>query len=179
MYSLGIDIGSSSVKVSLLDIETGVCVDSSTNPKSEAPIKAVRNGWAEQSPEMWWDFICTGVKDIATRHQISKVASIGITYQMHGLVAVDSDVKPVRDSIIWCDSRAVEIGAEALEGIGYDKCMSQLLNAPGNFTASKLAWVKRNEPEIYAKIWKFMLPGDYAAYKLSGKDIKALEKYSG
>lgn len=169
MYSLGIDIGSSSVKVSLLDIETGVCVDSSTNPKSEAPIKAVRNGWAEQSPEMWWDFICTGVKDIATRHQISKVASIGITYQMHGLVAVDSDVKPVRDSIIWCDSRAVEIGAEALEGIGYDKCMSQLLNSPGNFTASKLAWVKRNEPEIYAKIWKFMLPGDYAAYKLSGK----------
>ena len=168
MYSLGIDIGSSSVKVSLLDIETGVCVDSSTNPKSEAPIKAVRNGWAEQSPEMWWDFICTGVKDIATRHQISKVASIGITYQMHGLVAVDSDVKPVRDSIIWCDSRAVEIGAEALEGIGYDKCMSQLLNSPGNFTAAKLAWVKENEPKLFEKIYKVMLPGDYIAMRLSG-----------
>lgn len=100
---------------------------------------------------------------------MSEVVSIGITYQMHGLVAVDKNVRPVRDSIIWCDSRAVEIGAEALAGIGYDKCMAHLLNSPGNFTASKLAWVKRNEPERYARIWKFMLPGDYIVYKLSGE----------
>ncbi len=168
MYSLGIDIGSSSVKVSLLDIESGNCVASSTNPKSEAPIKAVQKGWAEQDPEMWWDFICRGIKDIAQSYPMKNVAAVGITYQMHGLVAVDKDIKPVRDAIIWCDSRAVGIGAEALENIGYDKCMSHLLNSPGNFTASKLAWVKRNEPELYASIYKFMLPGDYAAYKLSG-----------
>lgn len=169
MYSLGIDVGSSSVKVALLDIESGKCVSSSTNPKSEAPIIAVRKGWAEQDPMSWWGYMCDGIKDIASKYDMSKVASIGISYQMHGLVAVDKDIKPVRNSIIWCDSRAVATGAEALEGIGYYKCMSQLLNSPGNFTASKLAWVKRNEPENYDKVYKFMLPGDYIAYLLSGE----------
>lgn len=169
MYSLGIDVGSSSVKVSLLDIESGTCACSSTNPKVEMPISAPQKGFAEQSPEMWWKYVCEGVREMASSHDVSKIVSIGITYQMHGLVAVDKDVRPLRDSIIWCDSRAVGIGAEALENIGYDKCMSHLLNSPGNFTASKLAWVKRNEPELYARIWKFMLPGDYVAYKLSGE----------
>lgn len=157
------------MKVSLLEIETGICVDSSTNPKVEAPIKAAFKGWAEQEPESWWNYLCDGIKDISSRHPMDKVQSIGITYQMHGLVCVDKDCKPVRDAIIWCDSRAVEIGVGALEGIGYDKCMSHLLNSPGNFTASKLAWVKNNEPDVYAKVWKFMLPGDYIAYKFSGE----------
>ncbi len=170
MYSLGIDVGSSSVKVALLDIESGKCVCSSTNPKVEAPIIAERKGWAEQDPASWWGYLCDGVKEMAASgHDMSQVASIGISYQMHGLVALDKDCKPVRNSIIWCDSRAVGIGAEALKGIGYDKCMFRLLNSPGNFTASKLAWVKRNEPETYAKISKFMLPGDYIAYLLTGK----------
>lgn len=169
MYSLGIDIGSSSIKVSLLDIKRGECLHSSTNPKVEMTISAPEKGFAEQNPEMWWKYICEGIQEIAYHCDIKKVVSIGITYQMHGLVAVDKDVKPLRDAIIWCDSRAVGIGAEALEGIGYDKCMSHLLNSPGNFTASKLAWVKRNQPELYSKIWKFMLPGDYAAYRLSGE----------
>ena len=169
MYSLGIDLGSSSVKVSLLDIESGKCVHSITNPKSEAPIHSPQKGWAEQSPDMWWDYVRTGLLELAGQYKLREVVSIGITYQMHGLVAVDKKVRPVRDAIIWCDSRAVEIGAEALQGIGYDKCMEHLLNSPGNFTASKLAWVKRNEPERYARIWKFMLPGDYIAYKMSGE----------
>lgn len=169
MYSLGIDIGSSSIKVSLLDIKKGECLHSSTNPKVEMPISAPQKGFAEQDPEMWWSYICEGVKDISAHCDLSKLVSIGITYQMHGLVAVDKDVKPLRDSIIWCDSRAVGIGAEALDNIGYDKCMSHLLNSPGNFTASKLAWVKRNQPELYARVWKFMLPGDYVAYRLSGE----------
>ena len=169
MYSLGIDIGSSSIKVSLLDIKQGICLSSSTNPKTEMPISAPEKGFAEQDPEMWWKYICEGVEDIGSQCDLSKVVSIGITYQMHGLVAVDKNVKPLRNAIIWCDSRAVGIGAEALENIGYEKCMSHLLNSPGNFTASKLAWVKRNEPEVYAKIWKFMLPGDYVAYRLSGE----------
>ena len=169
MYSLGIDVGSSSVKVALLDIESGKCVCSSTNPKVEAPIIAERKGWAEQDPQSWWNYLCEGVKDMARDHDMSQVAAIGISYQMHGLVAIDKDCKPVRNSIIWCDSRAVEIGAAALEGIGYEKCMSSLLNSPGNFTASKLAWVKKNEPQVYERICKFMLPGDYIAYLLTGE----------
>ena len=170
MYSLGIDVGSSSVKVALLDIGSGKCVVSATNPKSEAPIKSPEKGFAEQDPQSWWGYMCDGIKEMAAEGMdLGKVASIGISYQMHGLVAVDAEGKPVRDAIIWCDSRAVGIGAEALEGIGYDKCMEHLLNSPGNFTASKLAWVKRNEPEKYAKVSKFMLPGDYIAYLLTGE----------
>lgn len=169
MYSLGIDIGSSSVKVSLLETGSGKCAASSTNPKVEMPISAPEKGFAEQDPEMWWKYVCEGIKDVTSKCKASKITSVGITYQMHGLVAVDKDVRPVRDAIIWCDSRAVNIGAEALEGIGYYRCMSHLLNSPGNFTASKLAWVKHNEPERFSHIWKFMLPGDYIAYKLSGK----------
>ena len=121
MYSLGIDVGSSSVKVSLLDIESGKCVCSSTNPKVEAPIIAEQKGWAEQDPQSWWNYLCDGVTQMAATHDMSKVASIGISYQMHGLVAVDKDCKPVRNSIIWCDSRAVGMGAVALEVIGYEK----------------------------------------------------------
>lgn len=169
MYSLGIDVGSSSVKVSLLDIKSGKSLGSSANPSSEAPIIALRSGWAEQDPLSWWDYLCTGVKDLSARFDISKVVSIGISYQMHGLVAIDKEGRPVRHSIIWCDSRAVEIGDEALQGIGYEKCMDHLLNSPGNFTASKLAWVRRNEPEIYSNIDKFMLPGDFIAFLLSGE----------
>ena len=170
MYSLGIDIGSSSVKVSLLDIQSGKCVATATNPKTEAPITALRKGWAEQSPDMWWIQILSGIAEItAAGYSMYEVGCIGITYQMHGLVAVGADGKPVRDSIIWCDSRSVELGREAFEAIGPDKCLDRLLGSPGNFTASKLAWVKRNEPEVFSRIKYFMLPGDYIAYKLSGK----------
>jgi len=169
MYSLGIDVGSSSVKVALLDIETGKCAASSTNPKTEAPIKAVQKGWAEQDPQSWWKYMCDGIKEMAKDYDMSQVVSIGISYQMHGLVAVDKDMKPVRDAIIWCDSRAVAIGADALNKIGYEKCMEHLLNSPGNFTASKLAWVKQNEPVTFEKVYKFMLPGDYIAYLLTKK----------
>ena len=170
MYSLGIDIGSSSVKVSLLDIQSGKCVATATNPKTEAPITALRKGWAEQSPDMWWIQILNGIAEItAAGYSMYEVGCIGITYQMHGLVAVGADGKPVRDSIIWCDSRSVELGREAFEAIGPDKCLDRLLGSPGNFTASKLAWVKRNEPEVFSRIKYFMLPGDYIAYKLSGK----------
>lgn len=169
MYSLGIDVGSSSVKVSLLDIESGRCVSSASNPGEEAPIISLHRGWAEQDPRSWWDYFCYGVREISGNCDLSKVVSIGISYQMHGLVAVDRDMNPVRNAIIWCDSRAVETGREALDGIGREKCLSRLLNSPGNFTASKLAWVRRNEPEVYSRIWKFMLPGDYIAMRLTGE----------
>ena len=170
MYSLGIDVGSSSVKVALLDIAGGKCVCSSTNPKSEAPIKALRKGWAEQDPQSWWKYMSDGIREMAAAgFDLGKVVSVGISYQMHGLVALDKEGQPVRDAIIWCDSRAVSTGAEALQAIGYERCMTHLLNSPGNFTASKLAWVKRNEPDVYARIWRFMLPGDYIAYRLTGE----------
>ena len=167
--SLGIDIGSSSVKVSLLDIETGECVATATNPALEMPIDAVRNGWAEQDPDMWWGYVCDGIRQIGTIYPLRDVVAIGITYQMHGLVCLDRKGRPLRKSIIWCDSRAVGIGAEALEGIGRDYCLPHTLNSPGNFTVSKLAWVKRYEPEIYTRIDKFLLPGDYIACRLSGQ----------
>ena len=170
MYSLGIDVGSSSVKVALLEVAGGKCVCSAACPKSEAPIKAVRKGWAEQDPQSWWKYMCDGIREMsAAGFDMGQVASIGISYQMHGLVAVDKDVRPVRDAIIWCDSRAVALGEQALQGIGPGRCLEHLLNSPGNFTASKLAWVKQNEPDLYAKIWKFMLPGDYIAYRLTGE----------
>ena len=169
MYSLGIDIGSSSIKVSLLDIDKGLCLASSTNPTAEMKISSPVKGWAEQDPMLWWKYICDGVQDIGLQYDLKQVACIGITYQMHGLVAVDKDIHPVRDAIIWCDSRAVGIGEEALKAIGHDKCVAHLLNSPGNFTASKLAWVKRNEPETYDKIYRFMLPGDYINYLLTGE----------
>ena len=169
MKSLGIDIGSSSVKVSLLDIATGTCVASSTNPAQEMPIDAPQSGWAEQDPELWWHYVCEGIRHMAAEHPMSDVRSIGITYQMHGLVCLDGEGEPLRKSIIWCDSRAVGLGAEAFDALDRDRCLRHVLNSPGNFTASKLAWVKRNEPEIFAKIYKFMLPGDYIAYRLSGR----------
>ncbi len=152
-----------------MDIVTGECVASSTNPSQEMPIDAVQSGWAEQDPDMWWGYAVEGIRKIAQKHPMSDVASIGITYQMHGLVVLDKEQKPLRKAIIWCDSRAVEIGAEALEALGRDFCLEHALNSPGNFTASKLAWVKRNEPELFSQIDKFILPGDYIAYRLSGK----------
>ncbi len=169
MKSLGIDIGSSSVKVSLMDIETGECVASSTNPSTEMTIEALRDGWAEQDPKMWWKYVCEGIRKVTQVHPASEISCIGITYQMHGLVTLDKDFSPVRKSIIWCDSRAVGIGEEALNAIGREKCLSRLLNSPGNFTASKLAWVRRNEAEQFARTEKFCLPGDYIAYMLSGE----------
>lgn len=169
MKTLGIDMGSSSVKVSLMDVATGECVASSTNPKVEMPIEALRSGWAEQDPEMWWRYICEGIHDIAKEHSMSDVKAIGITYQMHGMVALDSNGEPLRKAIIWCDSRAVGIGEKALNDIGKEYCLEHLLNSPGNFTASKLAWVKQNEPSLFGRIDRFMLPGDYATYRLSGE----------
>jgi xylulokinase len=171
MYLLGLDIGSSSVKASLLDAESSKCLATDFFPKKEMAITAHEIGWAEQDPEMWWDNLKQAIKSVMQTANVDKesVKAIGISYQMHGLVCVDKDLKPVRSSIIWCDSRAVEIGDKAFKSIGKDKCLSHLLNSPGNFTASKLAWVKENEPEIFARIYKIMLPGDFIAMQLTGE----------
>lgn len=171
MYLLGYDIGSSSVKASLVDAQTGRCVATSFYPKSEAAIIALKPGWAEQEPISWWENLKLATSDIMSAFGADPkdIKAIGISYQMHGLVCVDKDGNVLRPSIIWCDSRAVPYGQKAFDAIGHERCLSHLLNSPGNFTASKLAWVKENEPGLYAKIYKIMLPGDYIAMKLTGE----------
>lgn len=170
-YLLGFDVGSSSVKALLVDIDNGQCAASAFYPETEAPIKAINFGWAEQYPEMWWHNAKLALKKIMaeTGCKGEDIQGIGISYQMHGLVYVDKDLKPLRDSIIWCDSRAVPYGERAFNKLGADYCLSHLLNSPGNFTAAKLAWVREKEPQLFEQIYKIMLPGDYLAMKLSGK----------
>lgn len=170
-YLVGLDIGSSSVKASLVNVETGECAASAFYPKTEAPILSVRTGWAEQEPQMWWDNMKLALRQVMEdAHATGEdVAAIGISYQMHGLVCVDKQLQPLRPAIIWCDSRAVPYGERAFRELGADQCLSHLLNSPGNFTAAKLAWVKENEPDLYDRIDKIMLPGDYIAMRLSGE----------
>ena len=171
MYYLGLDIGSSSIKAALVEIATGKSIGVVQEPENEMNILAVKNGWAEQKPDDWWLYVCKAIQRLKQIHNISRtqIKGIGISYQMHGLVLVDKEGLPLRKSIIWCDSRAVEIGKNAFDEIGHQKCAEHLLNSPANFTASKLKWVKENEPEIYSKIYKFMLPGDYVAFKFSNQ----------
>jgi len=169
-YLLGFDVGSSSVKASLVDADSGACVASAFYPEKEAPIMAVKAGWAEQEPQMWWDNAKLSLKKVMSDASVKgdEIMAIGISYQMHGLVCVDKDMQVLRPSIIWCDSRAVPYGEKAFNELGADKCLGHLLNSPGNFTAAKLAWVKENEPRLFEKIYKVMLPGDYIAMRLSG-----------
>ncbi|MGM9804237.1 MAG: xylulokinase [Muribaculaceae bacterium] len=171
MYLLGYDIGSSSVKASIVDAQSGKCVGSTFFPKSEAPIMSLRAGWAEQDPNQWWQYLCSATAEVLATSKVDSadIKAIGISYQMHGLVCVDKQGQLVRPSIIWCDSRAVPYGEQAFQTIGRDYCLQHLLNSPGNFTAMKLAWVKQNEPQLYDKIHKIMLPGDYIAMRLSGE----------
>jgi xylulokinase len=173
MYLLGIDVGSSSVKASVVDGASGKCIATAYYPKQEMKITALQAGWAEQSPELWWENLKLAIGDVLNTSKIEPktIDSIGISYQMHGLVVVDKNQTVLRPSIIWCDSRAAVYGNKAFKDLGEKACLASLLNSPGNFTASKLKWVKENEPELYSRIDKIMLPGDYIAMKLSG-DIK-------
>ena len=171
MYNLGLDIGTSFIKAALTERSSGNVVKVVSQPSTEQKIKVLKDGWAEQDPEMWWKNTCQAIKNLISLTNInpSLISGIGISYQMHGLVLLDNKGNLLRDSIIWCDDRAVSIGKKAFIEIGKEKCADQLLNSPANFTASKLKWVKNNEKELYSRVYKFMLPGDYIAYKLSGK----------
>lgn len=180
MFLLGYDIGSSSVKASLVNAETGKCISSAFFPETEAGIIAVNPGWAEQNPQDWWENLKLSTQAVLVGSGVdaAEIKAIGISYQMHGLVCVDKDKQVLRPAIIWCDSRGVPFGQEAFEILGKEKCLSHLLNSPGNFTASKLAWIKANEPEIYERIYKIMLPGDYIAMRLSGDICMTVEGLS-
>ncbi len=168
---LGFDVGSSSIKATLMNAQTGKVLASATSPKRELEIIAKKPGWAEQHPLVWWDNIKTATAQIKSQANFdpADVAAIGISYQMHGLVVVDKNYKVLRPAVIWCDSRAVQIGQKALRDIGEKKCLDNLLNSPGNFTASKLKWVMENEPKLYSKIYKIMLPGDFIAMMMTGE----------
>lgn len=170
MYHLGLDIGSSSIKAALVEASTGKRFALVSEPETEMSMIALQNGWAEQDPNTWWEHSCKAIKRLFIENNLkaSQIVGVGISYQMHGLVVVDKEGVPIRPSIIWCDSRAVAIGDKAYEDLGAPTCALHYLNSPGNFTASKIKWVKENEPELFARIHKLMLPGDYIAYKLSG-----------
>ena len=170
-YLLGFDIGSSSVKAALIEITNGKIAATAFSPSSEMPIDAPQAGFAEQDPDRWWKELQNAVKQLRLQADFKKdeVAAIGISYQMHGLVCVDKENKPLRPAIIWCDGRAVGYGNQAFEALGEDFCLSNFLNSPGNFTASKLKWVRENQSDLYKKIHKVMLPGDYIALRLTGE----------
>ena len=170
MYLLGYDVGSSSVKAALLEADTGACVASASSPADEMAIDATRPGYAEQHPELWWRHLVRATAAVLEGAAVraDHVGAIGIAYQMHGLVLVNEQGAVLRPAIIWCDSRAVTLGEDALESLGFDYCQRYLLNSPGNFTASKLAWVKAYEPDIFARVYKMMLPGDWIAMRMTG-----------
>ena len=180
MYLLGIDIGTSSIKVSVVEASTSQCIASAQFPETESAITSLEKGWAEQSPEMWWEHIQQAILKLNNTKKFAPadISAIGISYQMHGLVLVDQNKQVLRDSIIWCDSRSVSIGDTAFNAIGPEKCLSHLLNSPGNFTASKLAWVKQHEPAIYDKIAHVMLPGDFVSMKFTGNITTSISSLS-
>ncbi len=180
MQFLGIDLGSSSVKVSVIDGSTGDVIVQAQQPKEEMEIVSVQSDWAEQSPEMWFVYLQKAISEVLQRADVDReeISAIGISYQMHGLVLVDKKQQVIRPSIIWCDSRAVSIGDKATVELGEEWSLTHLLNSPGNFTASKLKWVKDNEPELYNKVDKFLLPGDYIAMRLSGKTTTTISGLS-
>ena len=180
MYLLGIDIGTSSIKVSVVEASTSQCIASAQFPETESAITSLEKGWAEQSPEMWWDHIQQAIVKLNSTKKFAPtdISAIGISYQMHGLVLVDKNKQVLRDSIIWCDSRSVSLGDTAFNTIGPEKCLSHLLNSPGNFTASKLAWVKQNEPLIYDQIAHVMLPGDFVSMKFTGNITTSISSLS-
>ncbi len=180
MLLLGIDIGTSSIKVAVVDASTQKTICTVQYPETETPIIALQKGWAEQSPNDWWNHTKLAIQkaNAQKKYNPQDISAIGIAYQMHGLVCIDKDQNLLYNSIIWCDSRAVSIGNNAFNKLGSDYCLSHLLNSPGNFTASKLAWLKANVPSVYEKIDKIMLPGDYIAMQFSGKSTTSISSLS-
>ncbi|GAA4383969.1 xylulokinase [Hymenobacter koreensis] len=180
MLLLGIDIGTSSVKVSVVDAQTQQCLASVSYPETEREILTRQPGWAEQQPLQWWQDAKQAVLQAhaTQRYNPQDIGAIGIAYQMHGLVLVDKHRHVLRDAIIWCDSRAVPFGEQAFEAIGAERCLTHLLNSPGNFTAAKLAWVKQHEPEVYARIHQVLLPGDFIALQLTGEATTSISALS-
>ena len=163
MLLCGIDLGTSAIKFSVVDAANQKLIFTCSFPDIENEIYSPELGFAEQDPEHWWYCVKQAIiiGNSSGKYNPKDISAIGISYQMHGLVVLNAENKVLRNSIIWCDSRATGIGEKAFNDIGNQNCQSNLLNSPGNFTASKLAWVKQNQPHIYDQIDKVLLPGDY------------------
>ena len=171
---LGYDLGSSAIKAALVEIASGRLVAEATSPDTELEMAAPRPGWAEQDPEVWWRHLAAATAQLGealrgTGRALADVQAIGIAYQMHGLVLTDAAGAVLRPAIIWCDSRAVEIGDRAFTELGAEPALRRLLNSPGNFTASKMRWVIENEPRVADAAAHFLLPGDYIGWRLTGE----------
>ncbi|MDR0853203.1 MAG: xylulokinase [Clostridiales Family XIII bacterium] len=178
---LGIDIGTSGTKTILTD-ENGRVLASYTE---EYPMYQPHNGWAEQNPEDWFLAVKTGIKAVITAAKrenanVSAPIAIGMSGQMHGLVMTDKDGEVLRPSIIWCDQRT-EAEIEDMDRIvGRQKIIEITANAPmTGFTAAKILWVRKNEPEIYEKCAHILLPKDYIRYKLTGEYATEVSDASG
>lgn len=171
MYLLGFDIGSSSIKGALIDAESKKTIRVVSAPDREMPIDSPDRGFAEQDPEMWWKYVCRCSNMLMEHHPEAKnrIGAIGLTYQMHGLVLTDDEGKVLRSSVIWCDSRAVSTGRELEEKLDANAFLGSHYNVPGNFTFSKLRWVQKHQPDIFEQSEKFMLPGDYIAFRMTGE----------
>ena len=165
MYFIGVDLGTSAVKLLLMEESGKICGSVSR----EYPLYFPQPGWSEQKPEDWWDAVCDGMKELLADIDGKEVGGISFGGQMHGLVILDENDEVIRPAILWNDGRTQKQVDYLNNEIGKDKLSSYTANiAFAGFTAPKLLWVKENEPDNFARIRKIMLPKDYIAYKLSG-----------
>ena len=175
---LGVDIGTSGTKTVLFD-QQGQALASET---MEYPLYQPQNGWAEQDPNHWWEATLSTVRAVIEKSKVdaANIAGVGLSGQMHGLVMLDAGGNVLRNSIIWCDGRTTKQCAEITNLVGMKRLMEITANPalPG-FTASKILWVRENEPEIYEKCRHILLPKDYIRYKLTGELATEMSDASG
>lgn len=165
MYYIGVDLGTSAVKLLLMEADGSI----KNIVSKEYPLSFPNPGWSEQSPDDWWNAVVEGIKELTNGFEASQVAGISFGGQMHGLVILDQDDNVIRPAILWNDGRTTKETNYLNDVIGKDKLSQYTANiAFAGFTAPKILWVKENEPENFAKIAKIMLPKDYIAYKMTG-----------
>ncbi|MEG1985165.1 MAG: xylulokinase [Oscillospiraceae bacterium] len=177
-YLLGIDVGTSGTKTVLFD-KNGSAVASNT---VEYPMLQPQNGWAEQKPDDWWNAVCRTTSEVVRGSGVnpSDIRGVGISGQMHGLVMLDENGEVIRNSIIWCDGRTAEECEEITETVGRDRLLAITANpALTGFTAGKILWVRKHEPQNYARCRHILLPKDYIRYKLTGEFATEVSDASG
>lgn len=177
-YLLGIDIGTSGTKTVLFD-EAGNTIASALG---EYPLYQPNVGWAEQDPEDWWKATFSTIKAVLGKSGVnpSDVKGVGLSGQMHGAVLLDKDNQVLRKAIIWCDQRSSAECDQITSIIGKERLIEITANpALTGFTASKVMWVKNNEPEIFEKVKKILLPKDYIRFKLTGEFATEVSDASG
>ena len=176
MLYIGVDLGTSAVKLLMMDSEGKI----QKIVSKEYPLYFPHPGWSEQKPEDWFEKSMEGIKELTAECDKSQVAGISFGGQMHGLVALDKDDNVIRPAILWNDGRTGEETDYLNQVIGKDKLSLYTANiAFAGFTAPKILWMKKHEPENFAKISKIMLPKDYLAYKLSGSFCSDVSDASG